>query len=113
MAKRRGEGGGMVFSTNTDLMDRLLVAPVVETLSPEQQPLVVRRDNKGRKGKVVTLVEGFVGKEKDLQELGKRLKVACGTGGSAKEGEIIIQGEVVSRVVELLRQWGYSKCKAR
>lgn len=113
MAKRKQEGGGMVYSTNNDLMDRLLIQPTVETLPPAEQHLTVRRDNKGRNGKVVTLVEGFVGNDKDLQALGKRLKVACGTGGSAKDGEIIIQGEVVARVAELLQQWGYTKSKAR
>lgn len=103
----------MVFSTNTDLMNRLSMVEEVATLLPNDQRLLVRRDNKGRKGKVVTLVEGFVGTDDDLQELGKRLKVACGVGGSAKDGEIIIQGEVVDRVFGLLQEWGYTKCKRR
>lgn len=111
MAKH--DRGGMIFSTNRDLMDQLQSTPEVETLPPEKQPLMVRRDNKGRKGKVVTLVEGFIGSDDELQTLTKRLKVACGVGGSAKEGEILIQGEVVERVVTLLQQWGYEKCRRR
>lgn len=105
--------GGMVFSTNSELMEQLQEEEVVETLLPAEQRLVVRRDNKGRKGKVVTLVEGFVGSDENLQELGKRLKVACGVGGSAKEGEIIIQGDLVERVHALLMEWGYKKSKRR
>lgn len=105
--------GGMVFSTNTDLMEQLNVEEEVETALPAEQRLLVRRDNKGRKGKMVTLVEGFAGRDEDLQELGKRLKVACGVGGSAKDGEIIIQGEVVERVHGLLIEWGYTKSKRR
>lgn len=105
--------GGIVFSTNTDLMEQLNVVEEVETALPAEQRLLVRRDNKGRKGKMVTLVEGFAGRDEDLQELGKRLKVACGVGGSAKDGEIIIQGEVVERVHALLIEWGYSKSKRR
>lgn len=105
--------GGIVFSTNTDLMEQLNVVEEVETALPAEQRLLVRRDNKGRKGKMVTLVEGFAGRDEDLQELGKRLKVACGVGGSAKDGEIIIQGEVVERVHGLLIEWGYTKSKRR
>lgn len=105
--------GGMVFSTNADLMEQLNEVEEVETALPADQRLVVRRDNKGRKGKMVTLVEGFIGNDSDLQELGKRLKVACGVGGSAKDGEIIIQGEFVERVHSLLIEWGYSRSKRR
>ncbi|MBR8768922.1 translation initiation factor [Porphyromonas levii] len=105
--------GGMVFSTNSDLMAQLDKEEVVETALPAEQRLVVRRDNKGRKGKMVTLVEGFTGSDDDLQALGKRLKVACGVGGSAKDGEIIIQGELVERVHTLLLEWGYTKSKRR
>ncbi|MDO5017055.1 MAG: translation initiation factor [Porphyromonas sp.] len=112
MAKRKW--GGMVFSTNADLMEQLNEEEAaVVTLPPEQQRLTVRRDAKARKGKVVTLVEGFEGSDDDLQALAKKLKVACGTGGSAKDGEIIIQGEVMERVSGLLQDWGYTKTKRR
>lgn len=106
--------GGLVFSTNNNLMEELSNSnTTVETPIPEKQHLVVRRDNKGRKGKMVTLVEGFEGSDEELQALGKRLKVACGVGGSAKDGEIIVQGELVDRVLALLLEWGYSRSKKR
>lgn len=113
MAKQKE--GGMVFSTNPEYMAQLELSrhEEAETLEPDQQKLVVRRENKGRKGKVVTLVEGFVGKDTDLQELGKKLKVACGVGGSAKEGEIIVQGDFVARVAQLLLEWGFTQTKRR
>ena len=82
-----------------------------ETLSPAQQKLRVRLDTKHRAGKAVTLVEGFIGKEEDLQELGKKLKSYCGTGGSAKDGEIIIQGDQREKVLQWLGKTGYKNAK--
>ena len=84
---------------------------VVETLPPAQQKLRVQRDRKQRKGKEVTLVPGFVGAAEDLKALGKRLKSQCGVGGSAKDGEIILQGNWVDKTLELLKNWGYSQTK--
>ena len=66
-------------------------------------------ERKGRKGKTVTLVTGFVGRSSDLEELSKELKAKCGIGGSVKEGEVILQGEVVERVASLLREMGYKQ----
>lgn len=107
--------GGLVFSTNKSYMQELLSDALQEvpTVAPAEQTLVVRRDAKRRKGKVVTLVEGFGGSEADLGDLGKRLKQACGVGGSAKDGEIIVQGDQVDKVMELLKEWGYTKTKKR
>jgi translation initiation factor 1 len=82
-----------------------------DTLPPAQQKLKVRLDTKHRAGKAVTLIEGFLGKEEDLQELGKKLKTFCGTGGSAKGGEIIVQGDQRERVMQWLMKNGYSKAK--
>ena len=75
-----------------------------ETLPPEKQNLRVILDSKQRKGKTVTLVQGFVGREDDLKELAKLLKNKCGVGGSVKDGEIIIQGEVKEKVLKILRE---------
>lgn len=99
--------GGLIYSTNSDLLDRITQEEEVETLPPSQQRLKVRMERKGRGGKMVTLVEGFEGSQEALADLGKKLKVSCGVGGSAKDGEIIIQGNVVDRVKVLLKEWGY------
>ena len=82
-----------------------------DTLPPEQQKLKVRLDTKHRAGKAVTLVDGFVGKEEDLQELGKKLKSFCGTGGSAKDGEIIVQGDQREKVLQWLVKHGHKQSK--
>ena len=71
----------------------------------------MRIERKGRKGKTVTLITGFVGQTADLEVLGKELKAKCGIGGSVKEGEIILQGELVERVVALLREMGYTRTR--
>jgi translation initiation factor 1 len=100
----------IVFSTNPDFhFDEPQAEP--ETLAPERQKLRVSIERKGRGGKTATLVRGFVGSDDDLQALAKQLKTRCGTGGSAKEGEIIIQGEVKDKVVALLLSLGYSNSK--
>lgn len=101
---------GMVYSTNPDFQYTISEQEEATTLSPEKQNLRVWLDRKQRGGKVVTLVKGFVGTEADLAELGRMLKSKCGVGGSAKDGEIIIQGDHRDRVTELLLKAGY-KCK--
>ncbi len=83
----------------------------IDTLPAPQQKLKVRLDTKHRAGKAVTLVEGFVGQEQDLEDLGKKLKSFCGTGGSAKDGEIIVQGDQREKVLQWLFKNGYSKTK--
>jgi translation initiation factor 1 len=82
------------------------------TLPPERQDLRVWLDKKNRAGKVVTLVRGFVGSEEDLENLGKLLKTKCGTGGSVKDGEIIVQGDFRDRILKLLLDAGYRAKKA-
>lgn len=98
---------GVVFSTNPDFVYEESAAVEPETLEPSRQNLVVAIDRKGRAGKQVTLVTGFVGTSDDLAELGRVLKVKCGVGGSAKDGEITIQGDFRDRVVGLLKDMGY------
>jgi translation initiation factor 1 len=101
----------IVYSTNPDFNYETNEEDSCETLDKKQQKLRVSIEKKGRGGKTVTLITGFIGKEKDLKELGKLLKTKCGVGGSAKDGEIIIQGEFKQRIIELLKAEGYSQTK--
>lgn len=98
---------GVVFSTNPEFNYEYEDDGAVETLEPSKQKLTVRIDRHARGGKQVTLVTGFVGTDDDLAELGKKLKSRCGVGGSAKDGEIIIQGDFRDKVIELLQADGY------
>ncbi len=106
--KNKPDSFGFVYSTNPDFNFQEESASA-ETLPPAQQKLKVQLDTKQRAGKAVTLVTGFVGKEEDLQDLGKKLKTFCGTGGSAKDGEIIVQGDQRSKVQQWLDKNGYGK----
>lgn len=99
---------GVVFSTNPDYKYITEEKEESATLPPERQRLVVRIDRHARGGKQVTLVQGFVGKDTDLSELGRSLKVKLGVGGSAKDGEIVVQGDFRDRVVDLLVKMGYN-----
>ena len=98
---------GVVFSTNPDFAYQEEEDQEPETLEPSKQNLIVSIDRKGRGGKQVTLVTGFIGKADDLAEVGRALKVKCGVGGTAKDGEITIQGDFRDRVVTLLKDMGY------
>lgn len=98
------------YSTNPDAM-RPEEPEVPETLAPDRQKLRVSIERHHRGGKTVTLVKGFVGSDDDLADLAKQLKTRCGTGGSAKDGEIVIQGELKEKVVSLLQQFGYKNAK--
>lgn len=102
---------GVVYSTNPDFQYQSETEEEPETLEPSRQRLIVGIDRKARAGKQVTLVSGFVGRDEDLKELGKMLKVRCGVGGTAKDGEIVIQGDFRDRVVELLKSAGYILAK--
>jgi translation initiation factor 1 len=93
---------GVVYSTNPDFNYFENIPGLQQTLPNEQQNLIVRIDKKHRGGKVVTLVEGFVGSADDLKDLAKMLKSKCGVGGSQKDGEIIIQGDFKEKIFQIL-----------
>ena len=99
---------GVVFSTNPDFQYTTAQEAQEETLPPSRQRLVVGIDRRNRGGKQVTLVTGFVGRSDDLKELGRTLKTRLGVGGSAKDGEITIQGDFRDKVTELLKSLGYN-----
>jgi len=101
----------VVYSTNPDFNYEMDDEEEQATLQPSQQRLRVQLDRKNRGGKVVTLITGFVGTEDDLKELGKFLKSKCGVGGSAKDGEVIVQGDFKQKVLELLKKEGYTQTK--
>ncbi len=102
---------GVVFSTASDFDYQTDTEEEVQTLEAKSQKLRVRIEKNGRGGKTVTIVSGFVGSEDDLKELGKALKSKCGVGGSAKDGEVLVQGDFKQRVIEILRTMGYSQTK--
>ena len=106
MAKKK-KRVDVVYSTNPNYGFSFDDDEQEETLDPYKQSLRVLIDRKQRKGKSVTLVEGFVGSTDDLKDLGKLLKSKCGVGGSVKDGDIIIQGEVRDKVMDILKAEGY------
>ena len=101
----------VVYSTNPDFGYEMDNDEEQVTLDKNKQSLRVSIDKKNRGGKVVTLITGFIGTENDLKELGKLLKSKCGVGGSTKDGEILIQGELKVKVIELLKKEGYIRTK--
>ena len=107
MAKDWKERLGVVYSTNPDFNYDKGEKEEQETLPPQQQKLIVSLDKKNRKGKSVTLVSGFIGREEDLKDLGKLLKTNCGVGGSVKDGEIIVQGDQRDKVIQTLENEGF------
>ena len=101
----------IVYSTNPDFNYHTNEEPETDTIDKNKQNLRVSLDRKNRGGKVVTLVTGFAGTDDDLKELGKLLKSKCGVGGTAKDGEIIIQGDFKLKVIDMLKKEGYTGTK--
>ena len=101
----------IVYSTNPEFEYEKEETPQVDTLVNEKQLLRIKLETKQRRGKAVTLVTGFVGQEEDLNDLGKLLKTKCGVGGSVKDGEIIVQGDMRNKVLAILQKEGYKKAR--
>lgn len=108
--KNKPDSQGFVYSTDPTFHFQH-ENEATETLLSEKQKLRIRLDTKKRAGKAVTLITGFIGIDDDLQELGKKLKNVCGTGGSAKDAEIIIQGDQRDKVLQWLLKNGYTQTK--
>ncbi len=109
MSRKNREG--IVYSTNPEFVFEPVSGEAI-TVPPEKQLLYVWLDSKARKGKIVTLIKGFRGSAGDLEELATDLKKYCGTGGSVKDGEIIIQGNSRDKILAWLTGKGYKVKKA-
>ena len=109
--KNKPDTHGFVYSTDPNFGFQPDDNNAQETLVPAQQKLRIRLETKHRGGKTVTLITGFIGTAEDLETLGKALKNFCGTGGSAKDGEIIIQGDQREKVLQWLLKNGYTNSK--
>ncbi|MFM7645575.1 MAG: translation initiation factor [Sphingomonadales bacterium] len=105
--KNKADSRGFVYSTAPDFSYQPEADAPEETLSPQQQRLRILLDTKQRAGKAVTLITGFMGKTADLEALGKQLRNYCGTGGSVKDGEVIVQGDQRVKVKQYLQKQGY------
>ena len=109
--KHTARPDGLAYSTNKDFFNDFPAEESIETLPKDKQKLRVKLDTKQRACKVVTLVDGFVGTNEDMETLGKQLKTKCGAGGSVKDGFIIIQGDYREKVIAWLKDWGYVLAK--
>ena len=109
--KNKPDTRGFVFSTDPAFRFEADMQPEPDTIPAAQQKLRIRLDTRQRAGKAVTLVTGFIGKEDDLATLGKQLKNYCGTGGSTKDGEALIQGDQRDKVLQWLLKNGFSGTK--
>ena len=102
---------GFIYSTDPNFSFEPVQDELLETLPPVKQPLRIRLDTKHRAGKAVTLITGFIGTSDDAEKLGKQLKNFCGTGGSVKDAEIIVQGDQRDKVLQWLLKNSYSATK--
>ena len=109
--KHNPDTRGFVYSTDPNFSFQAEGNKEIETLQPQQQKLKIKLETKHRAGKAVTLIEGFVGTEDDFNELGKKLKNYCGTGGSVKENEIIVQGDQREKVLQWLLKNSYKQTR--
>ena len=109
--KNKKNISGIVYSTDPDYLSKLEESEINVVLTPEQQQLKVRLETKHRAGKAVTLIEGFQGTDSERESLVKKLKNYCGTGGSHKDNELLIQGDQREKVLQWLHKNGYQKAK--
>ncbi len=109
--KKVGSLSGLVYSTDPDFKLEESNNEELGTLTPADQKLKIILDKKQRAGKKLTLIEGFIGNTNDLEALGKKLKTFCGTGGSVKDGEILVQGDNRDKILLWLHNNGYTKSK--
>ena len=109
--KNKPDSHGFIYSTDPNFKFEEEREEIQQTVQPNQQKLKVILDTKRRAGKAVTLIENFIGKDEDLEDLGKKLKNFCGTGGSVKDGEIIIQGDQREKVLQWLIKNGFKNSK--
>jgi len=109
--KNKSDKNGFVFSTDPNFRFEDEDQEIRETLIPSQQKLRVRLKTKHRGGKTVTVIQAFVGIKEDLEDLGKKLKNYCGTGGSVKDEEVIIQGDQRDKILQWLQKNGYTQSK--
>jgi translation initiation factor 1 len=109
--KNKPDSQGFVYSTDPNFRFENEEEQKQQTLPAAQQKLKIRLDTKHRAGKAVTLIEGFIGTQNDLEQLGKTLKNYCGTGGSVKDFQIIIQGDQSGKVLQWLQKNGYKQAK--
>ncbi len=111
MSKKINSLSGLVYSTDPNFKIEEDENLEEQTILPAEQKIKIRLDKKHRGGKMVTLIENFTGKNADKEELGKKLKTVCGTGGSVKDGEILVQGDNRDKVLQWLLKNGYKNSK--
>ena len=111
MSKKINSLSGLVYSTNPNFKIEEDKDEEQETLLPAEQKIKIRLDKKHRGGKMVTLIENFIGTNADKEDIGKKLKTSCGTGGSVKDGEILVQGDNRDKVLQWLLKNGFKQSK--
>lgn len=104
---------GVVYSTDSTFSFQEASSTEAQTLPAAQQQLSIFLDKQGRAGKQMSVVSGFVGSSHDLESLSKMLKTKCGVGGSCKDGEILIQGDVRNKLAQILSEAGYKKLRIK
>lgn len=107
MTKKKKDNNGLVFSTDPNFKFPTEENEEPESISPQQQMLKIRFEKKHRGGKEVTIIDEFIGSEEDMLALGKELKTKCGTGGSVKDGLILIQGDHRKKIGDILTKLNY------